>query len=124
MSRQGFLRVRVDGEILDLKPGMQIDRYKTHDIELVVDRLSVNQDESNQRLKESVKTAMHFGNDSIMLIDCQNNKVRFLSRNLMCPTSGISYSHPEPNSFSFNSRKECVKSVEVWETNLILIIKK
>jgi excinuclease ABC subunit A len=106
MSRQGFLRVRVDGEILDLKPGMQIDRYKTHDIELVVDRLRVNKDENNlKRLEESVKTAMLFGDDSIMLIDYQNNKIRFLSRNLMCPTSGISYSHPEPNSFSFNSPK-------------------
>ena len=106
MSRQGFLRVRVDGEILDLKPGMQIDRYKTHDIELVVDRLHINKDENNRkRLEESVKTAMLFGDDSIMLIDYQNNKIRFLSRNLMCPTSGISYSHPEPNSFSFNSPK-------------------
>ena len=110
ISRQGFLRVRVDGEIIDLKPGMQLDRYNIHDIELVVDRLRINKDESNlQRLKESLKTAMLFGNNSIMLIDYKTNKTRFLSRNLMCPTSGISYSHPEPNSFSFNSPKGMCK---------------
>ena len=110
MSRQGFLRVRVDGEMVDLKPGMQIDRYKIHDIELVVDRLRVNNYENDlKRLEESVKTAMLYGDNSIMLIDHQNNKTRFLSSNLMCPTSGISYSHPEPNSFSFNSPKGMCK---------------
>ena len=110
MARQGFIRVRIDGEIVNLKSGMRLDRYKTHDIELVVDRMRINKDKGDlKRLNESVKTAMQYGDESIMLIDYETNKIRFLSRNLMCPTSGISYSHPEPNSFSFNSPKGMCK---------------
>ncbi len=106
LSRQGFLRVRVDGEILDLTPGMQLDRYKTHDIELIVDRIKVKKEENDlKRLAESIKTAMHYGEESIVLIDSETQKIRFFSRKLMCPTSGISYTLPEPNSFSFNSPK-------------------
>ena len=106
LSRQGFLRVRVDGEILDLTPGMRVDRYKTHDIELIVDRIRIKQDENYlKRLIESLKTAMHYGEESIMLIDEETEKPRFFSRKLMCPTSGVSYALPEPNSFSFNSPK-------------------
>ena len=106
LSRQGFLRVRVDGEILDLTPGMRVDRYKTHDIELIVDRIRIKQDENYlKRLIESLKTAMYYGEESIMLIDEETEKSRFFSRKLMCPTSGVSYSLPEPNSFSFNSPK-------------------
>ena len=106
LSRQGFLRVRVDGEILDLTPGMRVDRYKTHDIELIVDRIRIKQDENYlKRLIESLKTAMYFGEESIMLIDEETEKPRFFSRKLMCPTSGVSYALPEPNSFSFNSPK-------------------
>ena len=106
LSRQGFLRVRVDGEILDLTPGMRVDRYKTHDIELIVDRIRIKQDENYlKRLVESLKTAMYYGEESIMLIDEETEKPRFFSRKLMCPTSGVSYALPEPNSFSFNSPK-------------------
>ena len=106
LSRQGFLRVRVDGEILDLTPGMRVDRYKTHDIELIVDRIKIKQDENYlKRLIESLKTAMYYGEESIMLIDEETEKPRFFSRKLMCPTSGVSYALPEPNSFSFNSPK-------------------
>ena len=106
LSRQGFLRVRVDGEILDLKPGMRVDRYKTHDIELIVDRLRVKKEENDlKRLNESIKTAMHYGEESIVLIDAETEKPRYFSRKLMCPTSGVSYALPEPNSFSFNSPK-------------------
>ena len=106
LSRQGFLRVRVDGEILDLTPGMRVDRYKTHDIELIVDRIRIKQDENYlKRLIESLKTAMYYGEESIMLIDEETEKPRFFSRKLMCPTSGVSYALPEPNSFSFNSPK-------------------
>ena len=106
LSRQGFLRVRVDGEILDLKPGMRVDRYKTHDIELIVDRLRVKQEENDlKRLVDSIKTAMHYGEESIVLIDVDKDTIRYFSRKLMCPTSGISYALPEPNSFSFNSPK-------------------
>ncbi|MDA9597256.1 excinuclease ABC subunit UvrA [Flavobacteriaceae bacterium] len=106
LSRQGFLRVRVDGKILDLKPGMRVDRYKTHDIELVVDRLMVKQEENDlKRLVQSIKTAMHYGEESIVLIDVGTDTIRYFSRKLMCATSGISYALPEPNSFSFNSPK-------------------
>ena len=106
LSRQGFLRVRVDGEILDLTPGMRVDRYKTHDIELIVDRIRIKQDENYlKRLIESLKTAMYYGEESVMLIDEETEKPRFFSRKLMCPTSGVSYALPEPNSFSFNSPK-------------------
>jgi excinuclease ABC subunit A len=98
--------VRVDGEILDLKPGMRVDRYKTHDIELIVDRLRVKQEENDlKRLVDSIKTAMHYGEESIVLIDVDKDTIRYFSRKLMCPTSGISYALPEPNSFSFNSPK-------------------
>jgi len=106
LSRQGFLRVRVDGEILDLTPAMRVDRYKTHDIELIIDRIRIKQDENSlKRLIESLKTAMYYGEESIMLIDEETEKPRFFSRKLMCPTSGVSYALPEPNSFSFNSPK-------------------
>ena len=106
LSRQGFLRVRVDGEIMDLKPGMRVDRYKTHDIELIVDRIRVKREENDlKRLIDSIKTAMHYGEESIVLIDLETEQTRYFSRKLMCPSSGISYSLPEPNSFSFNSPK-------------------
>ena len=85
---------------------MRVDRYKTHDIELIVDRIRIKQDENYlKRLIESLKTAMYYGEESIMLIDQETEKPRFFSRKLMCPTSGVSYALPEPNSFSFNSPK-------------------
>ncbi len=106
LSRQGFLRVRVDGEILDLKPGMRVDRYKTHDIELIVDRVRVKKEGNDlKRMVDSIKTAMHYGEESIVLIDAETEQLRYFSRKLMCPSSGVSYSLPEPNSFSFNSPK-------------------
>ncbi|MEK9613074.1 MAG: excinuclease ABC subunit UvrA [Flavobacteriaceae bacterium] len=106
LSKQGFLKVRVDGVILNLQPGMKVDRYKTHDIELVIDRFSVKQDaEFDKRLSESLITAMHYGQDVVMLLDLETQEARYFSRNLMCPSSGISYPNPEPNTFSFNSPK-------------------
>ena len=106
LSRKGFLRVRVDGEILELKPGMLVDRYKAHDIELIVDKTRVKNDENNiRRLIDSIKTAMLYGEESIGLIDIETGNFRYFSRKLMCSTSGVSYSIPEPNSFSFNSPK-------------------
>ncbi|MFP2995008.1 excinuclease ABC subunit UvrA [Spongiivirga sp. MCCC 1A20706] len=106
ISKQGFVKVRVDGEIVDLVKGMKVDRYKTHDIEIVIDRLKVTDNESDdKRLTETIKTAMYHGNDVLMVIDNETNKARFFSRNLMCPSSGISYPNPEPNTFSFNSPK-------------------
>ncbi|MDG2313969.1 MAG: excinuclease ABC subunit UvrA [Flavobacteriaceae bacterium] len=106
IAKQGFLRVRVDGEITELTPQMKVDRYKTHDIEIVIDRLKISNDPSViKRLEESIQTAMYHGNDTIMVMEIDSNEVRYFSRNLMCPSSGIAYPNPEPNTFSFNSPK-------------------
>ncbi len=104
ISKQGFVRVRVDGEIQEIQKGMRLDRYKTHDIEIVIDRLQIEK-KSDKRLSETIKTAMYHGEDVLLVIDAEENKPRYFSRNLMCPSSGISYPMPEPNSFSFNSPK-------------------
>jgi len=106
IAKQGFVKVRVDGEIRDLVSGMKLDRYKTHDIEIVIDRLQVDRTEETQkRLAESIKTAMYHGDDIMMVIPHEEETPRYFSRHLMCPGSGISYPIPEPNSFSFNSPK-------------------
>lgn len=104
ISKQGFVKIRVDGEIKDIEKGMRLDRYKTHDIEIIIDRLKV-ESTSGKRLKESIKTAMYHGDDTLLVLDLDNNTTRYFSRSLMCPSSGISYPQPEPNSFSFNSPK-------------------
>jgi excinuclease ABC subunit A len=106
ITKQGFLKVRVNGDVLDLVSGMKLDRYKTHDIEIVVDRMVIeNTPENEKRLSESINTAMHHGENVLMVLDQDTNEVRYFSRNLMCPTTGISYQNPEPNLFSFNSPK-------------------
>ena len=106
IAKQGFVKVRVNGKIVDITAGMKLDRYKTHDIEIVIDRLQVEKDEdTDKRLSESIKTAMYHGEDVMMVIENETNEVRFFSRTLMCPTTGISYQNPEPNLFSFNSPK-------------------
>ena len=106
IAKQGFLKVRVNGEIRDLEFGMKVDRYKTHDIEIVIDRMAIDlEEDTDKRLSESIKTAMYHGDDVMMVIEQESQEVRFYSRNLMCPTSGISYPNPEPNNFSFNSPK-------------------
>ncbi|MBK8227408.1 MAG: excinuclease ABC subunit UvrA [Flavobacteriales bacterium] len=103
LLRQGFLRARADGEVIDLTSRPRLDRYKVHDIELVVDRIKVS--ESNaKRLAETINTAMKYGKGSLMVVEAKGQHApRFLSRHLMCPTSGIAYEEPEPNLFSFNS---------------------
>lgn len=98
----GFIRVRIDGVITEIKKGMQTDRYKTHDIEIVVDKIEVNETAA-KRIADTVKTAMRFGKNTMMITADDQKRVRFFSRNLMCPTSGISYDEPAPNTFSFNS---------------------
>lgn len=102
VARKGFLRVRVDGSIEKIKHRMQVDRYKVHDIELVVDRLNIENTNLN-RLKQSILTAMKEGKGQLMLLENDNETIRYYSRSLMCPTSGISYDEPAPNLFSFNS---------------------
>lgn len=101
IRKQGYVKVRIDGEIQDLKAKMQVDRYKIHDIEIVIDRLIVERDD-RKRLLESLQTAMKVGKGIIKISDKDNNVSHF-SRFLMCPTTGISYDEPQPNSFSFNS---------------------
>ena len=101
VAKKGFLRVRVDGEVQEIKYKMQVDRYKVHDIELVVDRLRA--DRSASRLREAVKTAFRQGKGILMVLDNEDGNVRFFSRMLMDPDSGLSYPEPEPNTFSFNS---------------------
>lgn len=98
----GFSKVRVDGELLDIKTGMRVDRYKIHDIEIVVDRIKVS-DEHRNRVSQAVQTALKYGMDRLIIQDHETEELHHFSRFLMCPTTGISYAEPEPNLFSFNS---------------------
>jgi len=102
IRKKGFLKVRIDGDIKDLVPKMQVDRYKTHDIEIVVDRLEVTT-ELKHRLNQSVEQAMRLGNDLMFVLLQENEKLLSFSRRLMCYETGVSYEEPSPNSFSFNS---------------------
>ena len=102
LIKQGYLRVRVDGKIVELSKGYQVDRYKIHDIEVVIDRLDLSK-EQDDRFKASIETALKVGNGVVMAGEHESNNLKFYSRNLMCPTTGLSYPDPEPNLFSFNS---------------------
>lgn len=101
MRRKGYLTMRVDGEIVEIRQGMKVDRYKNHDIEVVIDKLKVEGE--SERLKKSVQTAMKQGEGLIMILDKDTDQLKHFSKRLMCPTSGIAYSDPAPNNFSFNS---------------------
>ena len=101
MRKKGYLHIRVDGELQELTQGMKVDRYRNHDIEVVIDRMAVKG--ADERLKKTVQIAMKQGEGLIMVMDYDTEKVRYFSRRLMCPTTGISYSEPAPNTFSFNS---------------------
>ena len=102
IRKKGYLKVRVDGEVMDLKPRMQVDRYKIHDIEVVVDRMVVN-DEMKVRLSQSVQKTLQLGKELMFLLVNDDNKVVQYSKQLMCEETGISYEEPSPNAFSFNS---------------------
>ncbi|MBO7459318.1 MAG: excinuclease ABC subunit UvrA [Bacteroidales bacterium] len=102
IRQQGYIKVRVDGEIKELVFGMQLDRYKTHDIEIVIDRLVVHED-FKERIVKSVETAFRKGKGMLMVAEEGSTDVRYFSKLLMCPTTGIAYQDPEPNTFSFNS---------------------
>ena len=103
MRRKGYLHIRVDGQMLDIVQGMKVDRYKNHDIEVVVDKLKVPDTPDEERLKKSISLAMKQGDGLIMILDQDTGSVKHFSKRLMCPTTGISYSDPAPNNFSFNS---------------------
>ena len=102
IRQAGFTRVRVDGEMREIEFGMMLDRYKTHDIEIVVDRIEVK-DDCKSRIGKSVQTAFRYGKGLLLVMDNDTQQVRYFSRLLMCPSTGLSYEDPEPNTFSFNS---------------------
>ena len=102
IRRKGFLNVRVDGELIEIKHGLKLDRYKAHFIELVIDKMIVTADDK-ARLKSSLTLAMQHGKGIIMVLDADKKEPRYFSRLLMCPTTGISYNEPAPHTFSFNS---------------------
>ena len=102
MRKKGYLNIRVDGEMLEIVRGMKVDRYKNHNIEVVIDKLAVSS-KDEERLKKSVSTAMKQGEGLIMILDKDTGEIKHFSKRLMCPTTGISYSDPAPNNFSFNS---------------------
>ena len=110
IQKQGFLKARIDGVITELKPNLKLDRYKIHDIEIVIDRITLkNNETSKKRLKDSLITAMYHGNNSLLIVNEEDNSNTYYSRSLICPSTGISYEKPEPNSFSFNSPKGMCK---------------
>ena len=102
MRKKGYLNIRVDGEMLEIVRGMKVDRYKNHNIEVVIDKLAVSSKDED-RLKKSVSIAMKQGEGLIMILDKDTGDIKHFSKRLMCPTTGISYSDPAPNNFSFNS---------------------
>lgn len=102
IRKKGFIQAQIDGEIRELVPNLKLDRYKNHNIEIVIDKLRVKSD-NRKRLAKSVQTAMKHGKNVIMVREHDTDNVRYFSKNLMCPTTGISYNEPAPNSFSFNS---------------------
>ena len=125
IRKMGFSKVRIDGEIKDIENGMRVDRYKVHDIEIVIDRLIIDGSD-RKRIYDSVITAIKQGSKAMMVMDFESNQVRHFSRALMCPTSGISYPEPEPSLFSFNSPygacQTCNGLGEISEVDLEKII--
>ena len=123
--KMGFTKVRVDGEIQDIVKGMKLDRYKIHDLDIVIDRIIISK-KDRKRIYDAVITAMKHGDKSMMIMDNDSKEVRHFSRTLMCPTSGVSYPDPEPNLFSFNSPygacSNCSGLGEVSEADINKII--
>lgn len=106
LRKKGFLNVRVDGVLREIKQDMRLERYKLHDIEVVIDKLNVNET-AQTRLKKSLQLAMMHGNGMVAIVEKDNSYIRYLSQQLMCPDSGIAYAEPAPHNFSFNSPKGC-----------------
>jgi excinuclease ABC subunit A len=134
MRQKGYLTIRVDGELMEITRGMKVDRYKNHDIEVVIDKLNLHptpskesgSTEPNERLKKSVQLAMKQGEGLVMILDKDKGEVKYFSKRLMCPTTGISYSDPAPNNFSFNSPQgacpKCKGLGKVSEIDLAKVI--
>ena len=119
VRKKGYLYVRVDGEVREVMHGMKLDRYKNHDIEVVIDKMVVS-DKDEKRLKQSVATAMQQGDGLIMILDANTNEIRHYSKRLMCPVTGLSYKEPAPHNFSFNSPQgACPRCKGLGYVNLI-----
>jgi excinuclease ABC subunit A len=125
IAKMGFTKVRIDGQVKDIERGMRLDRYKVHDIDIVIDRLQINAND-RKRIYDSVLTAMRHGSKAMMVMEHESNAVRHFSRLLMCPSTGISYPEPEPSLFSFNSPygacQACSGLGEVSEADIDKII--
>lgn len=123
--KQGFVKARIDNELISISSGMELDRYKIHDIEVVIDQIKVKESDI-QRIKDSVELALKHGNNTMMIYDVEKNKPSLYSKNLMCPTTGIAYDEPAPNLFSFNSPygacKKCNGLGQVSEVDIKKII--
>jgi excinuclease ABC subunit A len=121
LRKQGYLKVRIDGEVTDLKERMQLDRYKIHDIELVVDRLAVQPD-ARTRLSQSVQKCLQMGKELMFVADAESGKITQYSKQLMCAETGLAYEEPSPNTFSFNSPygacPKCKGLGSVYEVNM------
>jgi excinuclease ABC subunit A len=119
LRRKGYLNVRVDGELREITHGMKLDRYKNHDVEVVIDKLHITEKEL-KRIKQSLQIAMRQGDGIVMVLNKDGNDLRHFSRRLMCPTSGISYNEPAPNNFSFNSPQGmCPRCKGIGTVNLV-----
>ncbi len=119
IRKKGYLNVRVDGELQEIRHGMKLDRYKMHSVEIVIDKLIVSASDE-QRLKDSLRVAMKQGEGLIMLLDTDTDEVRYYSRRLMCPVTGLSYSEPAPHSFSFNSPQgACPRCKGIGTVNIL-----
>jgi len=123
--KKGFTQCRIDGEIVDISNSTSLERYKNHDIEIVIDKLFLEKEKfSKKRLKESIETCFFHGNNSILIIEKDSNEARYFSLNLMCEDSGISYQLPDPNNFSFNSPRGACKKCKGLGTVKEVDIKK
>ncbi len=132
--KRGFLEVRVNGEIKDISPDMKLDRYKQHDIELVIDKFKIDENQLSSRFLTSIETALKYGKDALLVYELESKNIRFYSKKIVCPTTGISYDLPEPNSFSFNSpkgycsschgmgNKQVIQTESLWSDNKLLTI--
>jgi len=119
LRRKGYLNVRVDGELREITHGMKLDRYKNHDVEVVIDKLHITEKEL-KRIKQSLQIAMRQGDGIVMVLNKDGNNLRHFSRRLMCPTSGVSYNEPAPNNFSFNSPQGmCPRCKGIGTVNLV-----
>ena len=109
--KKGYTQARIDGEFIDLTNDLMLDRYKNHDIEIIIDRLDLTKiNKKSNRLKDSIETGMYHGENSILICDEKGDHIKYFSKNLMCEETGISYEVPDPNSFSFNSPRGACKN--------------